>query len=195
MSSWVLPLFLGLGLAAACGFRAFLPLLMLSAAVRFDLFGLELNESFAWIGSTGALVALAVATGAELLADLIPYVDNLLSVVGNVTGPIAGAIAAGSVFEAADPGTAALAGIIVGAPVALTFSATQTGVRAASTATTGGLTNPVVSVAENILTFCTALLAMVLPVLIPVVLAGLLYLMWRVTRRFRRRRVAVSAAT
>ncbi|UGT62304.1 DUF4126 domain-containing protein [Nocardia asteroides] len=194
MSSWVLPLFLGLGLAAACGFRAFLPLLMLSAAARFDLFGLDLNESFAWIGSTAALVALTVAAGAELLADLIPYVDNLLSLVGNVTGPIAGAIAAGAVFQTADPSTAAIAGIIVGAPTALTFSATQTGVRAASTATTGGLTNPIVSIVENILTFCTVLLAMVLPVLIPVLLAGLLYLMWRVTRRFRRRRAAVVAA-
>ncbi|MFC8529843.1 DUF4126 domain-containing protein [Nocardia sp. NPDC057227] len=194
MSSWVLPLFLGLGLAAACGFRAFLPLLMLSVAARFDLFGLDLNESFAWIGSTGALVALAVAAGAELLADLIPYVDNLLSLVGNVTGPIAGAIAAGAVFQTADPSTAAIAGIIVGAPTALTFSATQTGVRAASTATTGGLTNPIVSIVENILTFCTVLLAMVLPVLIPVLLAGLLYLMWRVTRRFRRRRATVGAA-
>ncbi|MFC3960936.1 DUF4126 domain-containing protein [Nocardia jiangsuensis] len=194
MSSWVLPLFLGLGLAAACGFRAFLPLLMLSVAARFDLFGLDLNESFAWIGSTGALLALAVAAGTELLADLIPYVDNLLSVVGNVTGPIAGAIAAGSVFQTADPSTAAIAGIIVGAPTALAFSATQTGVRAASTAGTGGLANPVVSIVENILTFCTALLAMVLPVLIPVLLAGLLYLMWRVTRRFRQRRAAVVAA-
>ncbi|WP_067651522.1 DUF4126 domain-containing protein [Nocardia harenae] len=193
MSSWVLPLFLGLGLAAACGFRAFLPLLMLSVAARFDLFGVDLNESFAWIGSTGALVALAVAAGAELLADLIPYVDNLLSVVGNVTGPIAGAIAAGSVFQTADPSTAAIAGIIVGGPTALAFSTTQTGVRAASTATTGGLTNPVVSIVENILTFCTVLLAMVLPVLIPVLLAGLFYLMWRVTRRFRRRRAEVAA--
>ncbi|MEV0355334.1 DUF4126 domain-containing protein [Nocardia sp. NPDC050697] len=193
MSSWVLPLFLGLGLAAACGFRAFLPLLMLSAAARFDLFGLDLNESFAWIGSTGALIALAVAAGTELLADLIPYVDNLLSIVGNVTGPIAGAIAAGSVFQTADPSTAAIAGIIVGGPTALAFSTTQTGVRAASTATTGGLTNPVVSIVESILTFCTVLLALVLPVLIPVLLAGLGYLMWRVTRRFRRRRAAVAA--
>lgn len=193
MSSWVLPAFLGLGLAAACGFRAFLPLLMLSAAVHFDLLGMQLNESFAWLGSTGALIALSIAAAAELLADLIPLVDNALSLAGNVTGPIAGAIAAGSVFESADPATAAVAGIIVGAPAALTFSATQTGVRAAGTATTGGVGNPVISLVEDVLTVLLALLAMVLPILVPFVLAGLLFLAWRTARRFRRRRAAARA--
>ncbi len=193
MSSWVLPTFLGLGLAAACGFRAFLPLLMLSAAVHFDLLGMTLNESFAWIGSTGALVALSIATAAELLADLIPFIDNALSVIGNVSGPIAGAIAAGSVFEAADPSTAAIAGIIVGAPTALAFSATQTGVRAASTATTGGVANPIISILEDVLTFFIAALALLLPLLIPIVVGLLLYVAWRLIKRFRRRRVVTPA--
>ncbi|MCE5292887.1 MAG: DUF4126 domain-containing protein [Nocardiaceae bacterium] len=192
MSTWVLPLFLGLGLAAACGFRAFLPLLLLSAAVHFDLAGLSVNQSFAWIGSTNALIALSIAAAVELLADVIPYVDNLVSLIGNVTGPVAGAVAAGSVFASADPSTAAIAGIIVGAPTALTFSATQTGVRAVSTATTGGIANPFISVIESTLTFFMALLAILLPILIPIVLAGLLYVAWRVIRRFRRRRTVVA---
>ncbi|GGL02749.1 DUF4126 domain-containing protein [Nocardia jinanensis] len=187
MSSWVLPAFLGLGLAAACGFRAFLPLLLLSAAVHFGVLGLNLNESYAWIGSTGALIALSMAAAVEMLGDLIPFIDNALSIIGNVTGPIAGAIAAGSVFEAADPATAAIAGIIVGGPTALAFSATQTGVRAASTATTAGIANPVVSVVEDVLAFVLVALAMVLPLLIPIALGALLFIAWRVVRRFRRR--------
>ncbi|MEV0109503.1 DUF4126 domain-containing protein [Nocardia sp. NPDC050799] len=190
MSSWVLPAFLGLGLAAACGFRAFLPLLMLSAAAHFGVLGLDLNESFAWIGSTGALLALSVAAAAEILADLIPFVDNALSLIGNISGPIAGAIAAGSVFEAADPATAAIAGIIVGAPTALTFSATQTGVRAAGTATTGGIANPVISVVEDVLAFVLVALAIVLPILVPIMLGALLFIAWRAMRRFRRRKPA-----
>lgn len=188
MSTWVLPLFLGLGLAAACGFRAFLPLLLLSAAVHFDLAGLSVNQSFAWIGSTNALIALSIAAAVELLADVIPYVDNLVSLIGNVTGPVAGAVAAGSVFTSADPSTAAIAGIIVGAPTALAFSATQTGVRAVSTATTGGIANPFISVIESTLTFFMALLAILLPILIPIALAALLYVAWRLMRRLRRRR-------
>ncbi len=166
MDTWVLPAMLGLGLAAASGMRTFLPLLMLSAAVHFELFGITVGESMRWIGSTGALVALAIAAVVELGADLIPFVDNALSVIGNVTGPIAGVIAAWAAFSHLDPAMAALAGIIVGAPTALTFSAAQTGTRAVSTATTGGLANPVVSVIEDVLTFFTSLIAMILPLLI-----------------------------
>lgn len=117
-----------------------MPQVVLSAAAHFGVLDLDLNESFAWIGSTGALVALSVAAAVEIPGDLIPFVDNALSVIGNITGPIAGVIAAGPVFEAADPATAAIAGLVVGAP---TFSVTQTGVRAAGTATTGGVMNPV----------------------------------------------------
>lgn len=194
MSSWVLPTFLGLGLAAACGFRAFLPLLVLSAAAHFGVLGPDLHESFAWIGSTGALLALSIAAAAEILGDLVPFIDNALSVIGNITGPIAGAIAAGSVFEAADPATAAIAGIIVGAPTALTFSASRTGVRAASTATTGGVANPVVSILEDVLAVVLVALALVLPLLVPVALGALLFLAWRMVRRFRRRPTAVRRA-
>ena len=188
METWVLPALLGLGLAAASGFRTFLPLLMLSAAAHFELFGIHLNESFAWVGSTGALVTLAIAAVAELTADLIPFVDNALSIVGNVSGPIAGVIAAGSVFTDLDPTTAAVAGIIVGAPTALAFSATQTGLRATSSATTAGVGNPIVSLVEDVGTFLLSLLALVLPILVPVALGLLVWGIWRVVRRFRARR-------
>lgn len=191
METWVLPALLGLGLAAASGFRTFLPLLMLSAAVHFDVFGIHLNSSFAWVGSTGALVALAIAAVVELLADLIPFVDNALSLIGNVSGPIAGAIAAGSAFYSHDPTTAAIAGIIVGAPTAFAFSTAQTGVRAASTATTAGVGNPVVSVIEDVVTFLTALIALIAPILIPLVLAALAWIAWRGYQRFRRKPAAV----
>ena len=43
--TWLLPALLGLGLASATGLRTFLPLLMLALAVKFGLFGLELNLS------------------------------------------------------------------------------------------------------------------------------------------------------
>ena len=190
METWVLPLLLGLGLAAASGFRTFLPLLMLSAAAHFAWFGIDLGSSFAWVGSTGALVALTAATVVELLADLIPFVDNALSLVGNVSGPIAGAVAAGSAFSSHDPTTAAIAGIIVGAPTAFAFSTAQTGVRAASTATTAGVANPVVSVLEDILTFLTSLIALIAPILIPIVLGVLAWFGWRGYQRFRRRPAA-----
>lgn len=186
MDTWVLPALLGLGLAAATGLRTFLPLLMLSAAAYFGLFGISLGESFAWVGSAGALVALTIATAVELLADLIPFVDNALGVFGTVSRPIAAAIAAGAVFTDLEPSTAVIAGIIVGAPTALAFSTAQTGARAVSTASTAGVANPVLSVAEDGAAFTLVLVAFLLPLLIPAVLAFALWFAWKGVRRLRR---------
>ena len=47
----------GLGLAAACGFRVFVPLLVLSLAARYG--DLRLVEGFDWIGSLPALVCFS----------------------------------------------------------------------------------------------------------------------------------------
>ena len=182
---WVLPALLGLGLASATGLRTFLPLLMLGIAARFDLFGVRLIEQMDWIGSTPALVALAIATIVEFSADKIPAVDHVLNAVGFVTRPIAGAVAAGSVFWAVDPTLAAVAGLIVGAPAAMAFNAAQGGVRVASTATTAGLGNPVVSFIEDVLSFVMSFLALLAPLLVPVILVVLAVVVFRLAKRLR----------
>lgn len=166
MDTWLLATLLGLGLAAATGLRTFLPLLMLSAAVHFELFGIVVGDSMQWVGSTAALTALAIATVAEVLADLIPFVDNALSLAGTVTRPIAGALVAWAAFSNLDPTWAAIAGIVVGAPTALAVSTAQTGTRAVSTTTTAGAGNPVLSVVDSTVSFVTSLIALVLPLLI-----------------------------
>jgi len=185
METWILPALLGLGLAAATGLRTFLPLFMLSVAARFDLFGIGLHENVAWLASDAALAALGVATVVELAADKIPIVDHALSVVGTVMRPAAGALAAYAVFSKADPAVAAIAALIVAAPTALAVHTAQSGTRLASTATTAGLGNPVVSVVEDVLAFLTVLVAFLAPLLIPVVLALLLWGAWRLGRAVR----------
>jgi hypothetical protein len=190
METWILPALLGVGLAAATGFRTFLPLLMLALAAKFQLFGIELAEAMTWLDSTPAVLALGIATTVELAADKIPAVDHLLSAIGTVIRPIAGAVAAGAAFSQFDPMVAAIAGLIIGAPTALAFHAAQAGGRVVSTSTTAGLGNPFVSVAEDILAFLTTLLALAAPVLIPVLLAVLLFAFWRFWTFMRRRRAA-----
>src|SRR5258707_15673586 len=74
----VLSLFIGVGLAAACGFRVFVPLLIMSLASRAEVGHLVLGQHFAWIGSTPALLAFSVAAGLEIAGYYIPWVDNLL---------------------------------------------------------------------------------------------------------------------
>jgi len=193
MQVWVLPALLGLGLASATGLRTFLPLLMLALAARFEMFGVRLIDQMDWLVSWPAIAALGVATTAEFLGDKVPAVDHGLNAVGYVTRPVAGAIAAGSVFWAVDPAMAAVAGLIVGAPAALAFNAAQTGVRVGSTTTTGGLGNPVVSLIEDVLAFFTVILAFLAPILIPVALIGLAVIVFRLARRIRERREATPA--
>ena len=190
---WVIPALLGLGLAASTGLRTFLPLLMLALAARFGWFGVELNEQMQWLHSDAAVAALGVAAAVEFTADKIPVVDNALSGIGLVVRPLAAALAAGSLFVGVDPLLAAVAGIIVGAPTALAFNAAQGGLRLASTATTGGLGNPVVSLFEDVLAFLTALLALLAPVLVPVFLFILAVVVFRTARRLRRSPARQSA--
>ena len=190
---WVIPALLGLGLAASTGLRTFLPLLMLALAARFGWFGVQLNEQMQWLHSDAAVAALGVAAAVEFTADKIPVVDNALSGVGLVVRPLAAALAAGSLFVGVDPLLAAVAGIMVGAPTALAFNAAQGGLRLASTATTGGLGNPVVSLFEDALAFLTALLALLAPVLVPVFLVILAVVVFRIARRLRRSPVRQSA--
>jgi hypothetical protein len=187
LQTWVLPALLGLGLASATGLRTFLPLLMLALAAKFELFGVRLIDQMDWLVAWPAIAALATATVVEFLGDKVPAVDHGLNAVGYVTRPVAGAIAAGSVFWNVDPAAAAIAGLIVGAPAALAFNAAQTGVRVGSTATTGGLGNPLVSLVEDVLAFVTVIIAFLAPILIPIVLLIVAVVVFRLARRIRDR--------
>lgn len=193
LQTWVLPALLGLGLASATGLRTFLPLLMLALAAKFELFDVRLIEQMDWLVSWPAIAALATATIAEFAGDKVPAVDHALNAVGYVTRPVAGAVAAGSVFWAVDPTAAAVAGIIVGAPAALAFNAAQTGARVGSTATTGGLANPLVSFVEDALALATVLVAFLAPILVPALLIVLAIVVFRLARRLRTGRATRTA--
>jgi hypothetical protein len=191
--TWVLPALLGLGLASATGLRTFLPLLMLALAAKFGLFGIDLNDRMAWLADWPAISALAVASVVEFTGDKVPVVDHGLNVLGAFTRPIAGAVAAGSVFAGVDPMTAAIAGLIVGAPTAFAFNAAQGGARLTSTATTGGIGNPVLSFIEDVLSFLMVVLAFLAPVLVPIVMVVLAIVIVKLVHRANRARGPLAA--
>ena len=62
--STILSVCLGLGLAAACGFRVFVPLLLVGLASRNGL--VHLGGNFEWMGGTPALIAFGLATVLEI---------------------------------------------------------------------------------------------------------------------------------
>lgn len=193
LQTWVLPALLGLGLASATGLRTFLPLLMLAGASRFGMFGIELNDQMSWLTSNAAIAALGFAAMVEFAGDKIPVLDHGLSAIGAFTRPIAGAVAAGSVFAGVDPTTAAVAGVIVGAPTAFAFNAASGGTRVASTATTGGLGNPILSFVEDVLSFLTVLVAFLAPILVPIILLIVAITVFRLARRLREVRERYAA--
>src|SRR5688572_33319925 len=96
--SLMLALLLGLGLSASTGLNTFLPLLLLSAAARFNIAGISLGERFEWLTSDVAIIVLIVACIAELIADKVPAVDHFLDSIGTFVRPVAGAIASASVL-------------------------------------------------------------------------------------------------
>ncbi len=180
---------LGLSLAASTGLNTFLPLLMLAGAAHFKVLDAEniLNGSFAWIASGGALTALALAATVEVIGDKIPAVDHLLDGFGTLARPIVGTFAAASVFTNADPAMAALAGLVIGAPTALGFHAAKAGTRATSSATTLGVANPVLSTLEDIVAVLFPIVGLVAPLLVPVVLVLVMWVMWRLFKSARAR--------
>lgn len=184
--AWVTMILLGLGLAASSGLNTFMPLLMLAGAAKFHLFGIETSGAFAWLGTNAALGVLALATIVEIVADKIPIVDHGLDAFGTIARPLAGALAAASVFSGADATTAAVLGLIVGAPVALGVHAAKAGTRAASSATTFGFANPVLSILEDIAAFLLTLTALVVPLLVPLLLIIFGFLFWKLFQKTRR---------
>ena len=99
----LLSIALGLGLAAACGFRVFVPLLIASATARFG--HLHLAGGFDWLASTGALIALASATALEIVAYYVPWLDHALDMIATPAAVLAGMFASASVLVDLPPAT------------------------------------------------------------------------------------------
>jgi len=155
-------IFLGIGLSAATGFRIFVPFLVASVA---SLIGyLPLSPSFEWIGTYPALIAFGAATLLEITAYYIPWLDNLLDSIATPAAFIAGAILMVAVVSGLPPLAKWALAIIAGSGAAGIVQTGTTVTRAASTATTGGLANPVVSTAEAGSSFGLSLLAVFIPV-------------------------------
>jgi hypothetical protein len=177
----VVPIALGIGLAAAVGFRVFLPLLVMSGAAYTG--HLTLSDSFAWLATPTALAMLSVAAIAEILAYYVPGIDNLLDAIATPAALVAGTIAAAAVMTDLPPivkwTTAVIAG---GGAASLTQSVTSL-LRAKSTVMRGGLGNAVVSTGE----FGGALLVSLLALLAPLAALAIVVVFCWLAVRFMRR--------
>lgn len=160
---YIVSAFFGVGLAAATGFRVFLPLFAVSL---FSYLGwIPMSDSFEWLSGLPTLIMTGFATVAEILAYYLPFVDNLLDSAAIPLSTVAGSIMFATQF--ADLGTIpqwALA-IIAGGGTAATISSGFAGLRAASTATTGGTGNFIVGSTETAGAGFMTVISMLAPVI------------------------------
>jgi hypothetical protein len=170
---FVLSLCLGLALAACCGFRVFVPLLVSNVAYLTGY--LSPNAGFEWMAGWTAFAVLATATVLEIAAYYLPFVDHFLDVVATPAAFIAGTVLMTSLLDTADPTLRWALGLIVGGGSAGLIQAGTSLLRLGSTTTTGGLGNPVVATTENVFAGFFSVLGLFLPVLVAVLALGLLY--------------------
>lgn len=182
----LIALCLGLGLAAATGLRAFLPLLIVAVLARFGLMGVDFGPNFAWLESDIALIALSVAVAAELVLDKIPAVDSAVDVGMTAIRPALAGVLVMASFSQADPAIAPILALIA-APVALLGHGAKAVTRPAVTATTGGLGNPVASAAEDGWALVLTGLALLAPLLVPLAILLSIWIAWRIARALGRR--------
>jgi len=173
----MLSIFLGVGLAAACGFRIFVPLLVMSIA---SLTGqLTLSPEFEWIATYPALAAFSIATVFEIAAYYIPWVDNLLDTIAVPAATVAGTIVMASAVSDMSPFLQWGLAVIVGGGVAGTVQGFTSIARLASTATTGGLGNPVVSTVEAGGSLVMSILAITLPFIAAIAVVVIIFFAFR----------------
>jgi hypothetical protein len=179
---------MGLSLAACTGLRAFLPLFAAGLAGRLEW--IPLTSHFEWLESTPALIVFGVAVVAEFVADKVPWFDHLLDLVQSFVKPIAGVIVVAAVLHELSPLQGAVLALVLGAGVAGAVHLGKANLRLLSTASTGGLANPVVSVVEEGGAWSLALAAIVVPLIAAAVLLALLIaVVWFLRRRRVRLRV------
>lgn len=178
----IISICLGIGLSASVGFRVFLPLFALSLAAYFNVW--QLNDAWQWIGSTTALITLGVATIVEIFAYFIPYVDNLLDTISVPLAALAGtAVMLSTVSDLSPVVTWALA-IIAGGGTAAAISGTSSATRITSTATTGGVANPIVSTIETGTSLVMSVVSIFLPLLAFVFVLIVFFIIFKLYKKF-----------
>lgn len=194
-TSILLAVLLGLGLSASTGLNTFIPLLLVSAAARFNIAGIELGQRFDWLTSDVGLTVLIVASIVEIVADKVPAVDHFLDSIGTFIRPAAATVATASVLTGVDvdPTVAAIVGFIIGTPTALGFHTLKAGTRVASTATTMGCANPVLSLIEDVISLAFSILSIFAPILVPIALLLFALALWQIVKRARAANAEVSS--
>ena len=160
---------MGISLAAASGFRVFLPPFLLSLAARFNVVWFLdidlLGTQFEFFTSTLSIVVLGIATVAEFAAFYAPWVDSVLDTIATPASIVAGVAMTAIVLEGNDPIIQWTIAIVAGGGVAATIQSATVAIRGLSSTFTFGLGNPAVATSENVASVALTLIAILIPFL------------------------------
>ena len=172
----------GIGLSAASGLRVFIPLLGLSIAGHYEV--IPLGESFQWLASWQAMLAFGVASVLEVGAYYIPWLDHAMDAALAPAAAVAGTLMTASTLGDTSPLLKWSFAIIAGGGVSSIVHMGTSALRAAVSLPTGGLANPVVSSGEGLGAIVLTLLALFLA---PLAFIIVLWMLYRIVKRFRQR--------
>ena len=178
---------MGISLAAASGFRVFLPPFLLSLAARFnvvwfldiDLIGTQ----FEFFTSTLSIVVLGIATVAEFAAFYAPWVDSVLDTIATPASIVAGVAMTAIVLEGNEPIIQWTIAIVAGGGVAATIQSATVAIRGLSSTFTFGLGNSAVATGENVASVALTLIAILIPFLSALFVLLVVALLLRMKRK------------
>jgi len=199
----MLELLTGAGLAAAAGLNAYIPLLVMGLAGRLDW--IQLPAGWTWLENEWVLLIIGVLLVVEIVADKVPAVDSVNDWIQTVVRPASGGIVfAGGIGTSTvavdDPETFFSSGawvpVVIGIGLALLVHLAKMAVRPIANLGTAGIAAPVLSTAEDGVSFVLVVLALVAPLLVLLGLALMVVgfvLLVRAVRRRRRERADAAA--
>ena len=178
----LLGIFSAFGLSASAGLNAYIPLFIVGLLAHYtDL--IKLQSPWDTLANPWILILLGVLLIIEMLADKVPAVNHINDLIQTIVRPAAGAIAfaaSANVITDVHPVLALACGLLVAGSV---HAAKALAVRPAVTATTGGAGNVPVSILEDIVSTVVSFLSILLPVIVGtlliVVLALVIWWLWR----------------
>ena len=184
---YIIPVLIGIGLAAACGFRVFVPLLLLSVFSHTGY--MTSSEDFVWVGTVPALICFSVATLLEVGAYYIPWLDNLFDSIATPLAAIAGIFTSLAVISDLDPMLKWSTAVILGGGSASLFQILTVKARAVSSTITAGFGNFIVSTVELFISIVVSLLSIIAPVIAITTLIGLIIiLIYYIRKHIKQRR-------
>ncbi len=158
-------IFTAFGLSASAGLNAYIPLLIVGLLGHYTNL-MKLNAPWDTLSNPWIILMMCVLVIIEMLADKIPAVNHINDAIQTFIRPAAGAVAfaaSANVVTNVSPVLALACGLLIAGTVHV---AKAGALRPVVTATTGGVGNVPVSIAEDIVSTVLSIVAIVLPILV-----------------------------